>query len=194
METMNFPEIDITPNKEIVESDLKYIFENKLVLRHCKSPQNAIDEVESNRSDGDALAISSLDGLTNFNFTRGIFILSELDDVEKSLVLQRYNSAIDNFITDSCGWDINKKQKSAFILGTSRSHFSFDKDKYYSLGKIGSDSIVDIIDSFIVGENKGVKSKNEFEDSVNNYSMQMKNQFVEFVRKGVSNLNQQSSI
>lgn len=195
METINSPEIDITPNTKIVESDLKYIFDNKLVLRHCKSQQNATDEVENNRSDGDALAISALDGITDdFGFDMGIFVFSKLDESKKLLLLQRYNSSIDNFMKDSCGWDINKEQKSAFIIGTSRSHFSYDKDRYYGLGKIGSGSIVDIVDSFIVGEDKGAKSKDEFENSVKNYSMQMKNQFVEFVRKGVSNLNQQISI
>jgi len=186
METINSPEVNIAPNTEIVESDLIYILKNNLVLRHCKTIEESIEETKN----GDALAISSLDGLTNFSFERGVFILSKLDDIEKSLVLQRYNSSIDNFIKDSCGWDINKEQKSAFILGTSRSHFSFDKDRYYGLGKIGSGNIVDIVDSFMVGEDKGAKSKDEFEDSVNKYSIQAKNQFVELVRKGVSNINQ----
>ena len=190
MEVINAPETVEFVNTTINETDLRYILENKLVLRHCKSPQNAIDEVENNKSDSDALAISSLEGLTDFKFKRGIFVLSELDDIEKSLVLQRYNLAVDSFIKDSCCLDINRKQKSAFVLGTSHSHFSHDKDEYYGLGKIGSGNIVDIVDSFVVGDDTGANDKNEFENAVNKYSFQVKNQFVESVRKGILNTNQ----
>lgn len=134
-------------NKEVVEiisqftlDDILSISENGLVLRHDVKKQDPNEKL------GDALAIFNLslflDEVSKKIYDLGISpkrIAEILDEKQKNELVNAYNKAIDEFLTDSIGMDINTANKNSFffLAKYNRIFGAYDESQYYGFGKVG---------------------------------------------------------
>lgn len=140
-----------TPYKETVETTPQFtlnniitICENGLVLRHD------IKEQDPNEKLGDALAIFNISFFLNATskklYDLGIplkKIFDILDEDQKKNLVDIYNKAVEEFLADSIGLDINAANKNSlfFVIKYGQKHGSYDESQYYGFGKIGRGSL-----------------------------------------------------
>lgn len=140
-----------TPYKETTETTPQFTLNNivticdsGLVLRHDVKKQDPNEKL------GDALAIFNISSFLDISskklYDLGIplkKILDILDEDQKKDLVDIYNKAIEEFLADSIGLDINTANKNSlfFVVKYGKRHGFYDESQYYGFGKIGRGSL-----------------------------------------------------
>jgi hypothetical protein len=150
--------------KDLTWSDLEYISNNNLGLRHVSS-QKIMEKNFSEGFYGDSLAISNIkntihEGLipesllelvSRFDIKPDLDLLTDvLDDDKKAEIVQNFSNAVAMFIEDSMNFDerlergITKegyveslRGRHSFLLVKNDAQRGYDNQKYYKFGKSG---------------------------------------------------------
>ncbi len=144
-------------------ADIKALAKKDWVLRHLSSSEKAQYEFEHGIEKGDALAISA--GLRDLlkPFTQNPIyanyhpeiIIDSMDEVDQFLLLDNYQTSINQFIEASIGYDmfLHEEQEtvgtileklrgsSSFLIMDVPNILPYDQMNYYNIGKIGKTNI-----------------------------------------------------